>query len=290
MKSDIKDLIAISNQIGKNIAYIQGGGGNTSVKIDQKHMAIKASGFFLKTMTESAGYSIVNYSAINTYLDNCDLDEDGFTKKIKSFMLKTNNRPSIETGFHAILDKYVIHTHSVYVNILTCSNEGEAIANSLFPNSIWINYSTPGRALTLAIKNSTNSKKKPAIIFLQNHGIIIHSNIAETANKIHCHVNKSIMNYFNILPAVFSENENGINFKFIKNHMLFPDQVVYTLAEKNLLNTLAAKETLWAYRFILSTIKKNKLTPHFLPKNHAKLLLNMESEKYRQEVLKNDFN
>ena len=34
MKSDIKDLIAISNQIGKNIAYIQGGGGNTSVKID----------------------------------------------------------------------------------------------------------------------------------------------------------------------------------------------------------------------------------------------------------------
>ena len=45
-------------------------------------------------------------------------------------------RPSVEVGFHAILKKYVIHTHSVYANIITCSMEGEALAEKLFKDSI----------------------------------------------------------------------------------------------------------------------------------------------------------
>jgi len=285
-KNDIKDLIFISNKIGENVAYVQGGGGNTSVKIDKERMAIKASGFLLKNMTESDGYSIVDYGSINAYVDDCDLDEDIFAKKIKSFVLETNNRPSIETGFHAILDTYVIHTHSVYANVITCATEGEDIAKSLFPDSLWIKYATPGRELTLAIKNSISSKGNVKIIFLQNHGIIVHGSTAKDVYDLHENINKSIMNYFNLLPATFLENDNDIKFDFIRDHILFPDQVIYTLAGKQILKTMAAKETLWAYRFILSAIKESKLKAHFLPKEQAEILLSMESEKHRQEVLK----
>ena len=43
-QENIESLINISHQIGANISYIQGGGGNTSVKINNNLMAIKSSG------------------------------------------------------------------------------------------------------------------------------------------------------------------------------------------------------------------------------------------------------
>ena len=47
---NLKYLVNISNKIGKRCDYTQGGGGNTSVKIDSENMAIKASGSTLKEM------------------------------------------------------------------------------------------------------------------------------------------------------------------------------------------------------------------------------------------------
>lgn len=55
-----------------------------------------------------------------------------------------------------------------------------------------------------------------------------------------------------------------------------------------MLGTDAAKETLWAYDYILNTIKAKGLTPRYLSKRQIEKLMNMEGEKYRQEVLKND--
>ena len=46
-------LISISNEIGSNKAYIQGGGGNTSVKLDENLMLIKSSGTSLKDMSKN---------------------------------------------------------------------------------------------------------------------------------------------------------------------------------------------------------------------------------------------
>jgi hypothetical protein len=60
---------------------------------------------------------------------------------------------------------------------------------------------------------------------------------------------------------------------------------VYTLSGEKLLNTTAARETLWAHDYILQTMKYLNLTPNYLPKNEAKTLLDMEGEKFRQKVL-----
>ena len=49
-----------------------------------------------------------------------------------------------------------------------------------------------------------------------------------------------------------------------------------------------AKETISAYSYILSNIKMHSLTPRFVSKNESKVLLGMESEKFRQKVIKDE--
>src|SRR5690606_1754194 len=58
-------------------------------------------------------------------------------------------RPSIETSLHALLpEKYVIHSHSVYSNILTCSQEGRKWCEDKLAGSIFLDYAAPGVELS----------------------------------------------------------------------------------------------------------------------------------------------
>ena len=286
-ESDIDKFISISLSVGRDSALVQGGGGNTSIKIDNHRMAIKASGISLKDMGSKNSYSVVDYTLIHDYLNGTEIDEDGLVKKIRSCVVATKNKPSIETGFHSLLKKFVIHTHSVYANLLTCSTDGEHIVGELFPDSLWIGYETPGRDLTLAIKRALKSTKAiPGIIFLKNHGLIATGPESDSTLELHNSVNATIMHHFDLSPTTYQPDEMGISFDFIKNHVLFPDQAVYALAGRDILDTQAAKETLWAYRYIINTMEKKGLKPHFLAKEKVGILLEMESEKYRQKVVK----
>ena len=80
-------------------------------------------------------------------------------------------RPSIETGFHSLLKKYVIHSHSVYSNILACSKSFEDLTMNLFKKDkfIIIPYFAPGTILTRNILKEYHNfflkKKYPDIIF-----------------------------------------------------------------------------------------------------------------------------
>jgi len=61
MKNKIEKLAWLSQNIGNHLDYVQGGGGNISVKISDNLMAIKASGFELKNLTENYGFAFVNH-------------------------------------------------------------------------------------------------------------------------------------------------------------------------------------------------------------------------------------
>lgn len=286
-ENKIENLISISQEVGIDPAYAQGGGGNTSIKLDDKRMAIKASGGPLKNMSLHNGYSVVDYVGIRDYLKAPDEEEHVFTASINALVVETENRPSIETGFHALLGACVIHTHSVYANILTCSQEGQAMVEQLFPGAIWLNYATPGRELTLSIKKALDiSKNNPNMIFLQNHGLITIGASTQEAMSLHEKINTTIREYFHLEPAHYAPNI--LDMDFVKGHILFPDQVVYTLSGSTILETRAAKETLWAYGFILDAMKKLNLTPQCIPQDKGEVLLSMESERFRQRALKDD--
>tara|TARA_B100001559_G_C16484054_1_gene615139 strand:+ start:1299 stop:2165 length:867 start_codon:yes stop_codon:yes gene_type:complete len=285
-KNDLLDsLIAMSLEVGKEVAYVQGGGGNTSVKLSSSQMAIKASGINLKEMCKDSGYSIVDYVALNNYLKAGDVPEESFSKKINSFRLETDNRPSIETGFHSYLGKFVIHTHSVFANILNCSFEGREYINSLFPNAILIDYATPGRDLTLEIMRKMNFSSMPeGVIFLQNHGVIAWAESSINAIRIHKDISDKIIKEFDLGSFLF-DSKKLFTIDKDPTKILFPDQAVFTLAGDEILKSASAQETICSYNYILNSIESLGFSPMFLSEKESLKLINMESEKFRQALI-----
>lgn len=341
MKNAIKDLIDISQYAGSRADYTQGGGGNTSVKNEEKGlMLIKASGYRLVDIDETTAFVAVDKNKIYNYYISVDrLVEKDYEKESaevsKSSIVPLEGiatlRPSVEVGFHAILKKYVIHTHSVYANLLTCSQEGEALAEKLFADKdfgfIFLPYINPGFELTLAMKDKIdeyvkNTGKYPEVIFMKNHGLVVTGDYIDRVKAVNTDVNETIRNYFGLEDNFRSVKlvANGTGFKsetsivtdFVKANKLdkavldetplYPDQLVYL---NNILahspNTMVVadgtvnyntdikqattlEETLAAYLFVVTTVKKAGLTVSTMNEKEVYFINNWEAEKYRRSV------
>ena len=61
----LKDFVRMSQAVGARADYVQGGGGNTSVKFPDGKMAIKASGFKLSDIQESEAYAVLDAAALD---------------------------------------------------------------------------------------------------------------------------------------------------------------------------------------------------------------------------------
>lgn len=266
MKNTILDLINISSYAGARADYTQGGGGNTSVKNDKEGlMLIKASGYRLKDITETTAFVAVDKNKIADYYNSVDLSVEKDYEKESAEISKNSVvalegvqtlRPSVEVGFHAILKKYVIHTHSVYANMLTCSLEGEQVAEKIFNGKdfgyIFLPYINPGFELTLAMKKAieeyvNKSGKYPEVIFMKNHGLVVNSDDIDRVKAINETVNETIRNYFGLSDNFRAVNlektvngfvsathivcdfvkANGLTKDFLDEYPLYPDQLVY---------------------------------------------------------------
>lgn len=265
LKEALRELETISKAVGVHPDVVQGGGGNTSVKIDQELMAIKASGYRLDQVTEDDGFAVVNYRNIAEYFNTAEITPDVDYEKVGADLVNQNTvqlegykalRPSVEAGFHSILKKYVIHTHPVYANILCCSKGGDSLMEKIFRqrglHCVWIPYTMPGFHLTLSIKRIIDCYMDehsifPRVVFMQNHGLIVTADDAQECIRLNATVNDMIKDYFNIsahYPEIrlekVSDSEfisrtdfvrdfikgNHVNMEFFKK-VLYPDQIVY---------------------------------------------------------------
>ena len=341
MRNTIKDLIEISQYAGARADYTQGGGGNTSVKNDKEGlMLIKASGYRLKDINETTAFVAVDKKKIADYYNSVDLSvkkdyEKESAELSKSSIVELDGiqtlRPSVEVGFHAVLKKYVIHTHSVYANILTCSLEGETIADKIFCGKdfdfIFLPYINPGFELTLAMKKAIEEHvgktgKYPEVIFMKNHGLVVNCDDIDRVKRINEDVNNSIVKYFDITDMFTSVNlgkngdffvsetpivtefikENGLTKTFLDEYPLYPDQLVYLnniiqfspdkfVVKDNtvLYNTdekqaTTLEETLAAYLFVITTVKKAGLKISKMSEKEVYFINHWEAEKYRRSV------
>ena len=281
----IQNLLNFSKHIGARISDVQGGGGNTSVKYG-KYMSIKASGYALKDLTVSAGFSVMDLDSLKNFLNDVNLTQDSFDNSLGSFNTSRKySRPSMEAGLHAIIDyAYVAHTHSAYVNVFTCSKEGKQILTNLFPGSLWVAYATPGLDLFKKFRKSIEREAvTPKIIFLENHGLIICSNDHEEIMSLNEEVNNKLINVFNLAEFCLQDDLRRENVK----HLLFPDQAIYLEKIKNISDeelSSAAKETVSVINYIISFMNALKLTPNYLSESEQIKLTNLESEKYRKKL------
>lgn len=265
MSNHYKEMKYISTVVGNKPDFVQGGGGNTSVKINSSKMLIKASGFFLEELDENNGFVCVKYNKI---LDKIKSITEISVNNENDLNIYTNNqkddlpgfnfdklRPSIETGFHALLKRYVVHTHSVYSNIINCSLGSRETLKDILNSEdyIFIEYHSPGLGLTIAIREALEQhiaqfNTIPVYIFLENHGLIVTSDNVEEVLNSHNAINNKIKDFFNLnldypedtIEEVESNlwisggnylydsiKELNLDENYFNNVILFPDQVVY---------------------------------------------------------------
>ncbi|WP_176086409.1 class II aldolase/adducin family protein [Martelella sp. HB161492] len=277
MASDIQKLVDVSRYLGSNTGYVQGGGGNTSIKTDERTMYVKASGRLLDGISAETGFIPVDWQRMKRDVANC-MSEDDYSALMTacSWSDTPSIRSSIETGFHAILGRCVLHSHSVWANLLNCSQEGEELASALFPDMLWVPYATPGLDLTKKIAVLADDTH-PGILFLENHGLIVSADSEDAALALHEKVNETIRAHFDTaldFPVCETVAVDGL---------LFPDQAVYH-SNAALQQTRAGIETRQAVQFLACFIPKIGLTLKFLEDAERNRLLQMESEKYRQKV------
>ena len=297
--SELRQFIDLSRAIGQRPDFVQGAGGNVSVKINNK-MLIKTSGWRLEDISENNGLVAVN-------MNNGDIENSQAL------------RPSMEAGFHIFLDKYVVHTHSVYTNIIACAADGRKIwvdiSREFGIAVVWVDYQSPGFHLATAVKKAVGEFKKqygiaPVAILMQNHGFIITGDNLEHVFNLHNEIQELVKQYLNLKKAFpkdmadylknFIKN-NGDSIENFSNNILFPDQAVFcsSISEKILINketnnivyktnqkeALAIKENLIAWAYIIDCAKDCGLKLNFLSLENIDYIRNMESEKYRQKLL-----
>jgi rhamnose utilization protein RhaD (predicted bifunctional aldolase and dehydrogenase) len=207
--SEIKDFVEISKYAGERLDLVQAAGGNSSVKLDNGEMLIKASGFLLSDVTINTGYSKVLTASVAAIVKNEDVvnisnkrQKESLTAQLlKTATVDKQNRPSIETLLHSLLLKYTLHTHSIVVNMIVVQDQWKDILNSIFKDSavVLVKYETPGIELAIALdKELQRFDKIPNIIILQNHGLIVTSDKKEEIKIFTEYVLKKIERYLMI--------------------------------------------------------------------------------------------
>ena len=257
----------MSQEAGARSDYVQGGGGNTSVKLANGLMAIKASGFCLSDITADKGYAVLNGANIRKfYIENepnaFENAETSGSECTKANVVNVEGlavlRPSVEAGFHSILKTFVLHTHSVYANLAACTVGGKAVAEKALAGADyswgWVDYQDPGAMLAFSIRDELNRVEKetgkiPSVIIMQNHGVIVHDDDADRCTAIHADANERIAAAYglngNAFPTIsVKELAGGVycadtpylkemlaagkyGYDKLSNEPLYPDQMVF---------------------------------------------------------------
>lgn len=183
---DPRETIAqLSNEFGADPAFVRAGGGNSSVKADGV-LWIKPSGVSMADI--GAGDLVpLDLDVLNDSLAAPDPDPaHGDPVTYIATLARRDDgprRPSVEILFHALIpDVFVLHTHPLLINAITCNASGAELTRSLFGDAVlWVEYVDPGLPLARAIKQrrdeftARTGQRPPKATFLMNHGLIVAS-------------------------------------------------------------------------------------------------------------------
>lgn len=183
---DMDILVKLSRAFGVDPRYVVAGGGNTSAKIDDR-LYVKASGHALAHIG-AEGFVAMDREKLQA-LAEADFGDDVQQReaRFKDALLDarcdpdSTLRPSVEAVLHHLVPcAFVIHTHPVIGNALTCCNRGEELTAEWFGDDVlWTPYVDPGFTLgkklgeDLAAYQRRTGRDCPDAILMQNHGMVV---------------------------------------------------------------------------------------------------------------------
>jgi ribulose-5-phosphate 4-epimerase/fuculose-1-phosphate aldolase len=275
---DLNDFIKISHAVGNNIDLCQNNGGNVSVKVSDSIMIIKASGYEMKDVHGLNGHSVVNYNDICSSFDRgCIIDDWSLVKAVSDAVpLKEYKRPSMETGFHSRLCKYVVHTHPVYLNVILCLENSKDIIENLYAglDYTYVEYKNPGFDICRSIMNGGKSD----IYFLANHGLIVSLDDWSDSVKKSFEINAVAKRYLEEHCAGFVEFSTSFADAEMDSSFFYPDSAVFLDDD-----VIQKREILAAHNYISMASRSLGKLRYLTPEN-VSFLRNLESERYRKSL------
>ncbi len=178
-----RELSFLSKLSGQDERLVQAGGGNTSVKLDDRYMLVKASGFQLTDVTERSGYAVVDYRRIVEIFEEGEVD-DAREQAILSETLIEGGRPSIETFLHSVTQRCTSHTHPLGVTMYAAREGGMEALQEMFPEAVMVGYATPGIKLAKKYYAAVQNRPDRRLIFLKNHGMIVSADTLEETVRL----------------------------------------------------------------------------------------------------------
>ena len=237
-----KDLRELSVFLGNNLDWVQGAGGNTSVK-DNGILWVKASGYWLSDAQNNNIFTPLDRQKV---LDKIDQEIEDLNSVQIHKKQYHSLKPSIETTLHALMrHRFVAHVHSVNVISYAVLKNSKKILNEKLEGIswLWIPYVRPGLPLTKMLKKMNVSDFD--VIILANHGVVIGGDTKEEVLDIFEQVETRLCRS---VRTNFSETDK------IKLEMLV-DSLDYKLPKHDFSHSLA-KDSL-----SLEIIGKNPLYP-----------------------------
>ncbi len=182
--SILEDLLRMSRRAGERFDLVQAGGGNTSAKLSDGKMLVKASGLRLSDLNSEKAFVLIDNKTLRQRV--LEIDWSSYDKKEKekkaselvaNLNLTPDRRPSIETLLHSSLDGFVLHTHPVQVAALFSQTNAKEKLAELLPDSALVFYKTPGVELALEMLAARTvylkeKGKEPSSYVFQNHGLV----------------------------------------------------------------------------------------------------------------------
>lgn len=202
MSDRLQELVEMSRYLGDPARpYVILGEGNTSARIDEGSLHVKASGTTLAGIT-AGGFVAVSIAGVLRLLDDAAASDEDVDQALRDALLdpKETRKPSVETLLHAVLLEYpeynfVAHTHPVATNAILCSRRArEAMEGRVCPDqivvmghkSVFVPYVDPGLVLAREVRERVRRFVEeegvmPRAIMLENHGSIA---LASTAKDV----------------------------------------------------------------------------------------------------------
>jgi len=185
-KTDIEQLVYLSNLIGGDLSLVQPGGGNTSVKLTEKDifdcevpaLVVKGSGTDLRTVTPG-GFTHLYTDRLSLLRRRDAMTDDEMMAAMRACMLFPDRDPipSVETPLHALLPtRFVAHTHDVATLSLTDTPHAEENVRRVFADEVaFLEYVRPGFPLAkrLAERYAKGPPEGATALVMEKHGLAV---------------------------------------------------------------------------------------------------------------------
>jgi len=180
--TDLDLIVYASRLIGAETSLVVWGGGNTSVKRDERDhrgrpvrvLRVKGSGSDLKSI-QKKDFPGVRMDDVLALLERADMGDQEMVDYLAHTLQEPSSpRPSIETLLHGFLPaEAVIHTHADAVVSLTNNDRsGEVLREVYGDEVIALPYRRPGFLISREVAQVFAAHPKARAILLEKHGTI----------------------------------------------------------------------------------------------------------------------